>query len=80
MTEHQRLIWVLSMPDCAEVNKAMQELTRVNYDTSEQNRDMTKARKDRDWKDVHTILSYLRENSPSLQIYLQVYCTCTCYS
>ena len=26
-----------------EINKAMQELTGVNYDTSEQNKDMTKA-------------------------------------
>ena len=44
MTEQQRLVWVLSMPVCAEVNKAMQELTGVNYDTGEQNRDMTMAR------------------------------------
>ena len=64
MTEQQRLVWVLSMPICAEVNKAMQELTGVNYDTGEQNRDMTKARQARDWKDIHTIISYLQENSP----------------
>lgn len=32
MTEQQRLVWVLSMPVCAE---AMQELTGVNYDTGE---------------------------------------------
>ena len=64
MTKHQRLIRVLSMPVCAEVNKAMQELTGVNYDTSKQNRDMTKARQAQDWKDEHTILSYLRENPP----------------
>ena len=56
MTEQQRLIWVLSMPVCAEVNKAMQELTGVNYNTSEQNKDMTKARQARDWKDTYTIL------------------------
>ena len=43
MTEQQRLVWVLSMPVCAEVNKAMQELIGVNYDTSEQNKDMSKA-------------------------------------
>ena len=63
MTEQQHLVWVLSMPVCAEVNKAMQELSGVNYDTSEQNRDMTMARQARDWKDTHTILSYLQENS-----------------
>ena len=43
MTEQQRLMWVLSMPVCAEVNKAMQELTGVNFNTSEQNKDMTKS-------------------------------------
>ena len=47
-----------------EINKAMQELTGVNYDTSEQNKDMTKARQARDRIDTHTIFSYLQENSP----------------
>ena len=64
MTEQQRLMWVLSMPVCAEVNKAMQELTGVNFNTSEQNKDMTKARQARDWKDTHTILGFLQDNSP----------------
>ena len=36
--------------------KALQELTVVNYDTGEQNKDMTKSRQARDWKDTHTIL------------------------
>ena len=52
------------MPVCAEINKAIQELTGVNYDTSEQNKDMTKARQARDRIDTHTIFSYLQENSP----------------
>ncbi len=64
MTKQQRLVWVMSMLVCAEVNRAMQEVSRVNYDIGEQNRDMTKARQARDWKDTHTILSYLQENSP----------------
>ena len=64
MTEQQHLVWVLSMPVCAEINKAMQELTGVNYDTSEQNKDITKARQARDRIDTHTIFSYLQENSP----------------
>ena len=64
MTEQRRLVWVLSIPVCAEVNKAMQGLTGVNYSTSEQNKDMTKSRQARDWKDTHTILRYFQENSP----------------
>ena len=36
MTEQQRLIWLLSMPVCAEVNRAMLDLTDVSYSTGEQ--------------------------------------------
>ena len=64
MTEQQRVIWLLSMPACVEVNKAMQELTNVNYNTGEQYKDMTKARKERDWKDTNTVLGYLQERNP----------------
>ena len=42
MTERQRVIWLLSMPACAEMNRAMLVLTGVSY--SEQNKDMTKSR------------------------------------
>ena len=64
MTEHQRLLWLLSRPACAQVNQAMQELTGVNYNTGEQNQDMTKARQARDWKDTLTVLQYLQERNP----------------
>ena len=52
MTEQQRLLWLLSMPGCAQVNQALQELTGVNYNTVEQNKDISKARQARDWKDT----------------------------
>ncbi len=64
MTEQQRLIWLLSMPACAEINRVMLELTGVSYSTSEQNKDMTKARQDCDWKDTQTLLKYLHESNP----------------
>ena len=35
-----------------------------NTSNGEQNKDMTKSRQARDWKDTHTILSYFQENSP----------------
>ena len=63
-TEQQRLIWLLSMPACAEVNKSMQELTGVSYNTGEQNKDITKARMARDWKDTTTVLKYLQDKNP----------------
>ena len=40
MSETQRLVWLLSMPITAEVNSAMQELTEVDYITSEQHKDI----------------------------------------
>ncbi len=43
MTEQQRLIWLFSMPACAEMNKTMQELTGVSFNSGEQNKDLTKA-------------------------------------
>jgi len=64
MTEQQRLLWLLSMPACAEVNQAMEGLTGVNYNTGEQNKDMTKARQAHHWKDTLTVLSYLQEQNP----------------
>ena len=64
MTEQQRLLWLLSMPACGEVNQAMEGLTGVNYNTVEQNKDMTKARQARDWKDTLIVLSHLQERNP----------------
>ena len=51
MPEQKRLIWLLSMPACAEVNLAMQELTGVNHNTGEQNTYLTVARQTRDMED-----------------------------
>ena len=50
----------------------MQKLTRqcwssqefAIYNTGEQNQDMTKERKVRDWKDTLTVLQYLQERNP----------------
>lgn len=64
MTEIQRLVWLMSMPSCAEVNDAMQECTGVNYLTSEQHKDTTKARIIRDFKDEQEIISFLSQNNP----------------
>ena len=44
MTESQRLVWLMSMPSCAEISDAMQHLKGVMYHTSEQHKETTKAR------------------------------------
>ena len=45
MTETQRFVWLMVHPVCAEVNNAMQQLTGVQYNTREQHKDLTTARK-----------------------------------
>ena len=42
----------------------MQELTGVNYNTGEQNKDMSKARHAREWKDTLAVFQYLQERNP----------------
>ena len=58
MTERQRVIWLLSMPACAERNRAMLELT------GEQNKDMRKSRETGNIKDTRTLLLALAERNP----------------
>ena len=48
MTETQRLLRVMSMPACANMNDAMQKFTGVSYETSDQHKDVSKARQARE--------------------------------
>ena len=61
MTERQRLTWLLSMSVCAETILAMQELTGIKYNSSEQNKDMTKSRQTRDMSDTVKVLNALMD-------------------
>ena len=63
-TDQQHLIWLVSMPSCAETNNTMQELTGIKFYTGEQNKDMPKGRQTRDMKDTVTILSTLATHNP----------------
>ena len=64
MSETQRLVWLMSMPPCADINNSMQNLTGTNFLTSEQHKDTTKARQERDQQDTNTIICYLSKRSP----------------
>lgn len=44
--ERSRLIWVQSMPACIEINIAMQQLTELHFETSEQHKDCSVTRLD----------------------------------
>lgn len=42
--EVQRMLWIQSLPACAEINIAMQKITDLYYETSEQHKDCSKSR------------------------------------
>ena len=64
ITEQQRLTWLLAMPACAEVNRAMQELSGAKFSTNEQNKETGKSRQRCDMKDTHTLLLTMSEINP----------------
>lgn len=65
MSEGQRAQWILSMPDCAEMNNAL--FTGVNYGTSDQHKEGGESRRSRDCRDLKTFLSFLISRSPFVE-------------
>ena len=55
MTDLQRELWVMSIPACADMNRAMQNFTGVVYENSEQHKEVTCTRIEEDYKDAVTI-------------------------
>ena len=53
-----------ALPICAETNRVMQSLSGVDFNSGEQNKDICKARMQRDLKDTVTVLTSLAERSP----------------
>ena len=64
MTDIQRLVWLLSMPACADVSHSMQEFTGVSCNTCEQHKDATQSRIKRDSEDTYKILNTLSDLDP----------------
>ena len=64
MTEKQLLTWLLAMPACTEVNRAMQYLRGAKYSTNEQNIETGTSWQRRDMKDTHTLLPTMSEINP----------------
>ena len=52
MSETQCLIWVLSMPACANINEAIQKFSCSLFETSDQHKDLSTARQARDCNDT----------------------------
>ena len=59
MTETQRLLRVMSMSACANMSDAMQKFTGVSYETSDQHKNISKARQARDVNDTLHLISYM---------------------
>ena len=64
LTTAQRHQWVLSMPLCAGMNRAMQHLTGVKYRSSEQHQEMGASRQERDSSDALKLLKFLKNRNP----------------
>ena len=63
MTETQRLDWLMAHPVCAEVNNAMQQRTSVQYNTSEQHKDLTTTRQVKYMTDSCELLKFLESRN-----------------
>ena len=59
----QRTRWLLAIPAGAEVNDMMQELTHKRFNTSEQHKDMSEARRVLDQNDVMEIFTFLTDHN-----------------
>jgi hypothetical protein len=64
MTEGQRVLWTASAPAMSEYNAAMQDFNDVAYTTSEQHKECTTARMDRDASELLKIRTKLSLCSP----------------
>ena len=64
MNEVQILIWLLGMPACAQVNLSLQLFTSVQYQSSEQHKDMGNTRRKRDMQDTYKVLDALKQWNP----------------
>src|SRR6218665_2204937 len=64
LSDEQRALWTMSTPISAQYNAAMQEFIKLSYCTSEQHKDLTQARMNRDLVDLEKINSKLMGCSP----------------
>lgn len=64
MDEAKLSLWLLSLPARAEINNAIQDLTNLKTETSEQHKECGKSRSIRDNKDITFIYNFLKERNP----------------
>lgn len=64
MDETKLSLWVHSLPARAELNNAIQDLTNLKTETSEQHKECGKSRLVRDNKDIDYVYNFLKERNP----------------
>ena len=64
MGETQRTQWLLSLPACSEVNRAMQEVCGLGTTSNDQHEDYGEARMRRDEHDMEILLNFVSEHNP----------------
>lgn len=64
MDETKLSLWLYSLPARAELNNAIQDLTNLKTETSEQHNECGSSRLIRDNKDIDCIYKYLKERNP----------------
>ena len=64
MTEHQRALWTMSAPISSAYNYAMQYFNNTVYATSEQHKEATLSRMERDRIDLAKLATKFEEHSP----------------
>jgi len=63
--ESTSLVWLMSMPACGEVHKAVLEIASLSNSYSvDMHKDRINSRMDRDSKDLQSVLDYLTERTP----------------
>ena len=63
MSELQRNLWILSMPACAEMNTAMQDVTETKQACSEQHQDLGKSHIAQDNQDINFLIDFLEQRN-----------------
>ena len=64
MDENQRLTWLLRMPECAEINAAMQKVTKLSYETKDVHKELTPSRIACDNDDLEKLTRFLQGKYP----------------
>ena len=64
MSELQRATFILSTPSCLEMKCALESLTEIKFDTSDQHKALRPSRINRDYIDAIKIVKYLTERNP----------------